>query len=132
MTDNIDSERLWKACDVSWNHSDFTISAFGGKLRLSPEFMEDIKAYYNISEADIFSCVSHALKKNNLVEEVDVKIEMLPSFFAKKESMFSIAVFESANRENVLARYYFSSRPATNLPENYPFPRLDEESETNK
>jgi hypothetical protein len=121
MTD-FERDRLWRAFDVSWNQSDFTISAFGGQLRLAPEMMEDIKARYNLSEANIFSWVSHVLNKNNFDRKVDLKIEMLPSFFAKKESMFSIAVFDLANKENVLARCYFSSSPVTN----------NEESETSK
>lgn len=119
------TEKQAKAYDVV-RAKDSTIFAFGGRLGLTNEMVEDLAAYYNIQSEDLFSYVWHILQKENHQKEVDIIIRLVPSFFGKKETIYSISIVDSVDHEMVLSTYYASMGKIENAPKNYPFPRLDD------
>jgi len=110
MKTKIDAEFL-----ASWNGmvnpTDFTYSFFDGQLRVSPEFLEDLDAYYDISPGELLEYVRKSITDTGHQGEVDIRIEMPKSFRPGKESLWEIRLVEANTKTDIVAKMYFSGPP---------------------
>jgi hypothetical protein len=93
------------------NPDDFTYSFLDGQCRVSPEFLEDLEAYYDISPDNLLTYVRDSITDAGYKGEVDIRISMMKSFRRQKESLWEIRLVEANTKNDIVARMYFSGLP---------------------
>lgn len=99
---------------IQWNGkvnpADFTFSFLDGQFRATPELLEDLEAYYDISPDELLSFIRDTVTTAGIKDEVDLHISKLRAYRPRKESVWEFQVVNSKTKA-VLARTYFSGLP---------------------
>lgn len=101
---------LMETFEVVYNFHTGIIASLGGQFKASPEFYQDMHAYYGIQPADLLSFTREAIDKAKITGEVDLHVELVQAYHFEDEAIFKISVVLCEDK-SVIRTAYFSTLP---------------------